>query len=145
VKPLETLAKRVIDAAAKDKNTTSIVLNCCMSIQNGKPRMIFHSSSKSSVVSGDCHFLVRNPVSRLGKDKEESQDDAPGTVPLCMRRARWLNNNDLLRSPLLCFQAIPPTLLCPQFSQFVIDLDSCTPSTLDGEQFHQLRHIMADL
>lgn len=42
------------------------------------------------------------------------------------------------------FQAIPPTLLCPQFSQFVIDLDSCIPSTLDIEQFHQLRHIMAD-
>ena len=145
--------------------TTSTVLNW---LHDDKPRMMLNSSSKSSVVSGDCHFLVRGPVSRLGEGKEENQDDVPGTVPLHVRRARWLNNNHSKESsdgddmsklikrqkdpnkmifccrPYSAFQAIPPTLLCPQFSQFMIDLDSCTPSTLDIEQFHQLRRIIAD-
>ena len=34
------------------------------------------------------------------------------------------------------YQVIPPTLLCPQFSQFMVDLDSCIPSTSDIEFFY---------
>jgi len=47
--------------------------------------------------------------------------------------------------PYSVFEAVPPTLLCPQFSQFVIDLDSCTPSTLDIEHFHELCTQMSDI
>ena len=47
--------------------------------------------------------------------------------------------------PYSAFWAIPPTLLCPQFSQFMIDLDSCTPSTHDIELFHELCQQMSDL
>jgi len=47
--------------------------------------------------------------------------------------------------PYSAFWAIPPTLLCPQFSQFVADLDSCTPSTRDIELFHELCQEMLDI
>jgi len=47
--------------------------------------------------------------------------------------------------PYSAFWAIPPTLLCPQFSQFVIDLDSCTPSTQDIGLFHELCQDMSDI
>ena len=47
--------------------------------------------------------------------------------------------------PYFAFEAVPPTLLCSQFSQFVIDLDSCTPSTLDIEHFHELYTQMSDI
>ena len=47
--------------------------------------------------------------------------------------------------PYSAFWAIPPTLLCPQFSQFVIDLDSCTPSNQDIGLFHELCQEMSDL
>ena len=47
--------------------------------------------------------------------------------------------------PYSIYQAIPPTLLCPQFSQFMVDLDSCTPSTSDIEFFYQLSHEMSDI
>ena len=47
--------------------------------------------------------------------------------------------------PYSAFWTIPPTLLCPQFSQFVIDLDSCTPSTQDIGLFHELCQEMSDL
>jgi len=71
-----------------------------MSIQNDKPRMMFHSSSKSSMVNSDYHFLVRGPASRLGEGKEENQDDVPGT-------AHDGSTNDLLLSPLLCLSGNP--------------------------------------
>jgi len=47
--------------------------------------------------------------------------------------------------PYSAFREIPPTLLCPQFSQFVIDLDSCAPSTHDIELFHELCQEMSDI
>ena len=47
--------------------------------------------------------------------------------------------------PYSAFEAVPPTLLCPQFSQFVIVLDSCTPSTLDIDHFHELCTQMSDI
>jgi len=47
--------------------------------------------------------------------------------------------------PYSAFLEIPPTLLCPQFSQFVIDLDSCTPSTRDIRLFHELCQEMSDI
>ena len=47
--------------------------------------------------------------------------------------------------PYSAFWVIPPTLLCPQFSQFVIDLDSCTPSTQDIGLFHDLCQEMSDI
>jgi len=43
------------------------------------------------------------------------------------------------------FWAIPPTLLYPQFSQFVINLDSCTPSTQDIGLFYELCQDMSDI
>ena len=47
--------------------------------------------------------------------------------------------------PYSIYQAIPPTLLCPQFSQFMVDLDSCTPSTSNIEFFYWLSHKMSDI
>ena len=47
--------------------------------------------------------------------------------------------------PYSAFWSIPLTLLCPQFSQFVIDLDSCTPSTQDIGLFHELWQDMSDI
>jgi len=47
--------------------------------------------------------------------------------------------------PYSIYQAIPPTLLYPQFSQFMVDLDSYTPSTSDIEFFYQLSHEMSDI
>ena len=47
--------------------------------------------------------------------------------------------------PYSAFWSIPPTLLCPQFSQSVIDLDSCTPSTQDIGLFHELCQDMSDI
>jgi len=41
--------------------------------------------------------------------------------------------------------AVPPALLCKQFSQLVMDLDSCTPSVSDTECFHQLYHEMLEM
>ena len=43
------------------------------------------------------------------------------------------------------FWKIPPTLLYPQFSQFVIDLDSCAPTTHNIELFHKLCQEMLDI
>ena len=47
--------------------------------------------------------------------------------------------------PYSIYQAIPPTLLCSQFSQFMVDLNSCTPSTSNIEFFYQLSHEVSDI
>ena len=47
--------------------------------------------------------------------------------------------------PYSAFWAIPPILLCLQFSQFVIDLDSCIPSNQDIGLFHKLCQDMSDI
>jgi len=84
VKPLETLSKRVIDAVAKDKNSDNLD-----SVELLHEHPEWQAQDDVSLVlqvkRGDCHFLVRGPVSRLGEGKEENQDDVPGTVPLRMR------------------------------------------------------------
>ncbi|KAL9716775.1 hypothetical protein Ac2012v2_001227 [Leucoagaricus gongylophorus] len=90
-------------------------------------------------------------------------------VPFYKRRAQWFQKNPpkapsseaatgqfakrqihsdqaiFCGRPYSIYQAIPPTLLCPQFSQFMVDLDSCTPSTSDIEFFYQLSHEMSDI
>jgi len=47
--------------------------------------------------------------------------------------------------PYIAFRVVPPVLLCRQFSQFVIDVDACTPSTCDIELFHELCQQMSDI
>ena len=90
-------------------------------------------------------------------------------VPFYKRRAQWFQKNppktpsseaDISRfakrqihsdqaifcgRPYSNYQVIPPTLLCPQFSQFMVDLDSCTPLTSDIEFFYQLSHDISDI
>ena len=62
-----------------------------------------------------------------------------------MKRQERSNEMIFCSRPYSAFEAVPPTLLCPQFSQFVIDIDSCTPSTLDIEHFHELCTQMSDI
>ena len=111
----------------------------------------------------------------LGEDEvllvqvPSTQDQLPPLRTFARRPGDWLTNNpttapsssgelkSLLKRqvkpekmifygrPYSAFWAIPPTLLCPQFSQFMIDLDSCTPSTHDIELFHELCQQMSDL
>ncbi|KAL9713915.1 hypothetical protein Ac2012v2_002220 [Leucoagaricus gongylophorus] len=106
---------------------------------------------------------------QLDKDAEESQDKVPEMVPFYKCRAQWFWKNPpkalsseaatcqfakrqihsdqaiFCGRPYSIYQVIPPTLLCPQFSQFIVDLDSCTPSTSDIEFFYQLSHEMSDI
>ena len=113
--------------------------------------------------------VQRGEQRRPDEDAEESQDEVPEMVPFYKRRAQWFQKNppkapsteaDTSRfakrqmysdqtifcgRPYSNYQAIPPTLLCPQFSQFMVDLDSCTPSTSDIEFFYQLSHEMSDI
>ena len=113
--------------------------------------------------------VQRGEQRRPDEDAEESQDEVPEMVPFYKRRAQWFQKNppkapsteaDTSRfakrqmysdqtifcgRPYFNYQAIPPTLLCPQFSQFMVDLDSCTPSTSDIKFFHQLSHDMSNI
>jgi len=92
---------------------------------------------------------------RLGRFTRRSGDwliNNPTTAPSSAAETRNLLERQVhpermifCGRPYSAFWAIPPTLLCPQFSQFVVDLDSCTPSTDDIELFHELCQEMSDI
>ena len=116
-----------------------------------------------------CLSLSRKKILILEEDAAQRQDQLTPLVTLRKGPADWFNNNSpkapssaantsqfkkrqerpnemiFCGRPYSAFEAIPPTLLCPQFSRFVIDLDSCTPSTLDMEHFYELYTQMSDI
>ena len=88
--------------------------------------------------------LHRGPEEWFKNNPPKAPSSAADTSQFRKRQER---SNEMIfcGRPYSAFEAVPPTLLCPQFSQFVIDLDSCTPSTLDIEHFHELCTQMSDI
>ena len=88
--------------------------------------------------------LHRGPEDWFKNNLPKAPFSAADTSQFRKRRER---SNEMIfcGRPYSAFEAVPPTLLCPQFSQFVIDPDSCTPSTLDIEHFHELCTQMSDI